>query len=345
MSFNSKSEAVKVGIQLSLQFVTASLGLLTVIGGLITYLLNNRSFGPWSIAFVLMGILCLLLSIFFGFQGIARSRNHAYRGWWSINVSSRKFDLQTYFGLTGIVFFGLAIAILLNNPKSERRQFLPIKENEQNKEVKLLNDTVYLKIVESDYHSKTNKSDFNINVWSKPIFIVGSILIVFSLLLLRGKDFRKYSIASLISGSTLLALDSLNLRLTVPAEKEYFFVEKELRLIYKEPLRLGPFNTGAYDLNDTIKFQINQNLPRIKSSDGIMIVGVADKRKLKGKISNLYGTNFELSSLRASSVKSYLIEKGVESNKLITLSKGGFHLDSSEYYMDRQVILYFAESN
>ena len=257
MSFNSKSEAVKVGIQLSLQFVTASLGLLTVIGGLITYLLNNRSFGPWSIAFVLMGILCLLLSIFFGFQGIARSRNHAYRGWWSINVSSRKFDLQTYFGLTGIVFFGLAIAILLNNPKSERRQFLPIKENEQNKEVKLLNDTVYLKIVESDYHSKTNKSDFNINVWSKPIFIVGSILIVFSLLLLRGKDFRKYSIASLISGSTLLALDSLNLRLTVPAEKEYFFVEKELRLIYKEPLRLGPFNTGAYDLNDTIKFQIN----------------------------------------------------------------------------------------
>lgn len=244
-----------------------------------------------------------------------------------------------------LFFFGLAIAILLNNLKSERRQFLPIKENEQNKEVKLLNDTVYLKIVESDYHSKTNKSDFNINVWSKPIFIVGSILIVFSLLLLRGKDFRKYSIASLISGSTLLALDSLNLRLTVPAEKEYFFVEKELRLIYKEPLRLGPFNTGAYDLNDTIKFQINQNLPRIKSSDGIMIVGVADKRKLKGKISNLYGTNFELSSLRASSVKSYLIEKGVESNKLITLSKGGFHLDSSEYYMDRQVILYFAESN
>lgn len=113
---HNKEEAVKIGIGLSTQFIAAALGLLTLVGSVITFLLGEREFSPVATIFLVYGVLSLLASIYFGFKGIAKARNNGNRGWWVINVSKREFDSQSFTGIFGIVFFSISIGLLLSIP-------------------------------------------------------------------------------------------------------------------------------------------------------------------------------------------------------------------------------------
>jgi hypothetical protein len=131
MSGNNKEEAVKIGIGLSTQFIGAALGLLTVIGGVITFLLGQRDFTWPSAVCLVFGTISLLASIFFGFKGIAKARNNGNRGWWVIEVSENDFNLQTKWGLLGIIFFSVSIFLLLKTPQSRDAQLDAIAGNQE----------------------------------------------------------------------------------------------------------------------------------------------------------------------------------------------------------------------
>lgn len=131
MSGRDKEEAVKIGIGLSTQLIGAALGLLTVIGGVITFLLGQREFTSLSVVCLILGVLSLLKSIYYGFHGIARARNNGNRGWWVIEVSEKDFDSQTKLGLLGIVFFFLSIVLLLMTPQSRDAQLDAIAGNQE----------------------------------------------------------------------------------------------------------------------------------------------------------------------------------------------------------------------
>lgn len=243
----SKFEAVKIGISLSQQLITASIGLLTIIGGGVVYLVKIDNYN--YITFIPLGIslIALLISISFGYVGISVARNNGFRDWWSINAGSKEFNKQTFFCLLGIFFFLLTTLVILIDDKGKE------KSNEMicyNQKVKELDELL--------------------------IFIVS----------------------------------------------------------------LESFETGNYKISNKMKSSLTKYVSQIKKAKIIFVVGSTDKRELRGELKKNIGSNFELSSLRAESVKSFLTKQGVDSNKIMIQVKGGNHLDKKDYSQDRKVQIY-----
>jgi hypothetical protein len=251
-SIQSKFEAVKIGISLSQQLITASIGLLTVIGGGIVYLIKVDNYNYIAFLPLILSILCLLISIYQGFMGIAVARNNGFHSWWSISAGSTYFKRQTRSCLAGILFFLLTALVIFVAPKKSENP------NRNNNLYQIIND----------------------------------------------------SNASL---ELLISTDA--------------------------------FETGNYKLNDTIKADLIRFISELKVAKAVFIVGSADKRELHGELRKQIGSNFELSSLRAESVKSFLILHGVDSNKVITHVIGGYHSDKMEYSEDRKVQIFIIKKN
>lgn len=128
---NNKLEAVKIGIGLSTQFIAAALGLLTLIGGVITFLLSTKDYGIPPVTFLVLGVLLLLSSIYSGFIGIAKARNNGSRGIWTLRVSQSYFDWQSIFGILGILSFAISISILLSTSPKKNELLTKIGENQE----------------------------------------------------------------------------------------------------------------------------------------------------------------------------------------------------------------------
>lgn len=248
----SKFEAVKIGISLSQQLITASIGLLTIIGGGVVYLVKNDNYNYFAFIPLVLSVIALLTSIYFGYMGISTARNNGFRGWWTINAGRRDFDKQTSFCLMGIIFFLLTTLVIFFN-KKDKAQIE--KKNEVN-----------------------------------------------------------------------LVLESTDISL-------------------KFLLRLESFDTGKYTLSEEMKTQLLTFINEIKKAKAVFIIGSADKREISGKLKKEIGSNFELSTLRAEAVKLFLLNRGVDSNIIMTNAKGGYHDNTTEYSEDRNVTIFILRKN
>jgi hypothetical protein len=251
-SYQNKFEAVKIGISLSQQLITACIGLLTIIGGGVVYLVKVDNYNYFTFIPLGASVLTLLISIYFGYMGISIARNNGFRGWWTINAGRKDFNMQTLFCLIGILFFLFTTLVIFFNKEGKD------KIEEKNK----------------------------INLF------------------LDSKD-----------------------------------VSFELFL------RLESFITGEYQLSEEMKTQLIKFITEIKNAKAVYVIGSADKREISGKLKKKIGSNFELSSLRAEAVKSFLLNHGVDSNIIITHVIGGCQNNSLEYYEDRNVTIYILRKN
>jgi len=248
----SKFEAVKIGISLSQQLITASIGLLTIIGGGVVYLVKIDNYNYFSFIPLGVSVIALLTSIYFGYIGISVARNNGFRGWWSINAGRKDFNNQTWSCLAGIFCFLLTtLTIFIDFPENEKA----------NKNICL--------------HQVVKDSD------------------------------------------------------------------ESLELLFS----LEAFETGNYRMTNEMKSYLLKYISEIKGANGVFVVGSADKRALRGEIKKEIGSNFELSSLRAESVRSFILQQGVDSNKIITQIKGGWHINKMEYSKDRKVQVFILRKN
>lgn len=119
-SNQNKLESVKIGISLSQNLITASLGLLTILGGAIIYLVKEEKVNFYAYATLGLSLLALLISIRFGYFGISRARNNGFRGWWSITAGERDFNAQTNFCILAIFLFLMTPVVILCSPGNKK---------------------------------------------------------------------------------------------------------------------------------------------------------------------------------------------------------------------------------
>ena len=117
MNDNSdKKDAVKIGITLSTQIITASLSMIAIIGAFITFVLNKKEVGSYYFACIGISFFFFVLSIFFGGKGIDKARKKGYEGIWDIEQTKNIFNYQAIAALLGIIFF--LVSVLLSVKQS-----------------------------------------------------------------------------------------------------------------------------------------------------------------------------------------------------------------------------------
>jgi hypothetical protein len=101
-------EAVNMGVSLSSQLLSAAFALMGIIGGFITYILENEnsiftytSFGG--------GLFLYACSIYQGSIGITVARNNGFLGNWKLNVSKKYFNRQSIYLVIGTLLLILTI--------------------------------------------------------------------------------------------------------------------------------------------------------------------------------------------------------------------------------------------
>ncbi|BDD04403.1 OmpA family protein [Aureibacter tunicatorum] len=175
------------------------------------------------------------------------------------------------------------------------------------------------------------------------INIVACILILSFFIFIILKQKTSIAIASLISGCSLLAIEQLTLNLTLRNTTEYKQKVSNDLNSYKPKFltEIKHFKSGEYFLTNQMKGDLIKYKESLVNSSAILLIGSADKRQLTGKLKYKIGSNFELSTLRAISVKNYLITNtDINEDKIIILSKGGIESDTNRLYNDRSVEIY-----
>lgn len=245
---HNKIESVKINIGLSQLLITACLGLLTILGGGVIYLLKEENYNSYSYIPLILSVFSLLLSIYFGFIGISIARNNGFRGWWSTNSGRFQFNLQSILCISGVLFFLLTPLFIYLFPNNEIN-------NNGNNQILLENEYV-------------------IN----------------------------------------------------------FCVE------------IGPFETGKYKLNKVLEKRLLSKKSILEKSNAILVIGSSDKRPLRGDLRQEIGSNMDLATLRAESIKEFLVSEGITPEKVMTFSKGGINKDLDSYEKDRYVKIYISSN-
>lgn len=101
-------DAVNMGVSLSSQLLSAAFALMGIIGGFITYILENKNSTFTYITFG-GGLFLYACSIYQGSIGITVARNNGFLGSWKLDVSKKYFNRQSTYLVIGTLLLILTI--------------------------------------------------------------------------------------------------------------------------------------------------------------------------------------------------------------------------------------------
>ena len=102
---SDKKDAVKIGITISIQIITASLTMIAVIGAFVVFIIDKREVGTAYYIITGFAFLSLVYSVFLGGKGIDKIRNNGFSGEWEISSTKQIFNRQACTALLGILLF------------------------------------------------------------------------------------------------------------------------------------------------------------------------------------------------------------------------------------------------
>lgn len=106
-----KKEAVNIGVTLSTQIIAASLTMVAVVGGFVTFTIDKREVGVAYFTLVGLAFFSFVYSIILGGKGINIAREDGFSGNWNLRNTKTKFNRQAIFALLGIIFFSITVFI------------------------------------------------------------------------------------------------------------------------------------------------------------------------------------------------------------------------------------------
>lgn len=115
---NDKKDAVLIGTNLSNQLSTAALAMLAIMGGVHTYIIENRIIDTAYYFAMGLSFLIFIVSIFCGGKGINQAREDGFLGKWNLTNTRKFFNMQAAFCFIGILLFisGLLLTESKTNP-------------------------------------------------------------------------------------------------------------------------------------------------------------------------------------------------------------------------------------
>lgn len=150
-----KREAVQIGVTLSTQIIAASLTMIAVVGGFVTFTVDKREVGGFYYTLVGLAFFSFVFSIFFGGKGINTARVEGSASNWDINKTKDKFNRQAILAFLGIIFF--SISIFVGSEKSDE-----LKERVDKQQVQIQK----LLLQQKNYHQEIIELQKKINRYS-----------------------------------------------------------------------------------------------------------------------------------------------------------------------------------
>lgn len=106
-----KKEAVKIGVTLSSQLISASLTMIAVLCAFATFIIDTRKVGLLFYIIIVVSFLAFVLSIIYGGKGIDKARKSGYANNWNLDDTKNSFNCQAVLCGFGLLFFILSIFI------------------------------------------------------------------------------------------------------------------------------------------------------------------------------------------------------------------------------------------
>ncbi|MCX2745325.1 hypothetical protein OO013_15715 [Mangrovivirga sp. M17] len=119
-----KKDAVLISVGLSSQLIAASLAFIAITGGIVTFVLTNRTPTCWFYTLYSFALIAFVVSMYFGGKGIQLVKKSGESGNWKTkdNIDPNWFDYQTK-----SILFGIVIAVFLpftGEPKEKKNDEL-----------------------------------------------------------------------------------------------------------------------------------------------------------------------------------------------------------------------------
>ena len=116
---DDKITATNIGVTLSIQMISASLTMITVIGALIILVTDRNN---TSLAFYILfglGFISFLISIVKGGKGIDKVRKQGFNRNWNLDGSKSFFNQQAIYNVSGIVL--CLISFIFTTPQIDEQ--------------------------------------------------------------------------------------------------------------------------------------------------------------------------------------------------------------------------------
>ena len=159
MGIEDEREAVKLSVTLSNQLVAAALAMIAVEGAFSVFVIGNRLVSNWFFLFALLTFAFFVASIFVGGKGTSASCSSGFKGKWSLEAGTKRFNLQAIFCLVALSAF--IFTLFLSNPKETQFQkdVRALKEDVQSTKDQLNNALSQIHALKSNIEKLRNEQD------------------------------------------------------------------------------------------------------------------------------------------------------------------------------------------